>query len=79
MRWSSRPRGLCIRTLSDKALTQTSAGDSGVIAPVPRSRVKPGHGYSSPGYYITLTTCTPEYTSKYRLIVWGKLQSMRPR
>ncbi|MGW6059871.1 class E sortase [Streptomyces sp. NPDC055189] len=63
----------------DKVLAQTSARDSGVIRAVPRSLVKSGHGYSSPGYYITLTTCTPEYTSKYRLIVWGKLQSMRPR
>lgn len=63
----------------DKTLAQTSARDSGVISSVPRSEVKAGHGYSSPGYYITLTTCTPEYTSKYRLIVWGKLQSMRPR
>ncbi|MFI6087382.1 class E sortase [Streptomyces sp. NPDC051218] len=63
----------------DKTLGQTSARDSGVIRPVPRSDVKSGHGYRSPGYYITLTTCTPEYTSKYRLIVWGKLQSMRPR
>ncbi|GAA3121640.1 class E sortase [Streptomyces rectiviolaceus] len=63
----------------DKTLAQTSARDSGVIRAVPRSLVKAGHGYSSPGYYITLTTCTPEYTSKYRLIVWGKLQSMRPR
>ncbi|MFH8485500.1 class E sortase [Streptomyces longisporoflavus] len=63
----------------DKVLARTSARDSGVIRAVPRSLVKAGHGYSSPGYYITLTTCTPEYTSKYRLIVWGKLQSMRPR
>ncbi|MEU6002474.1 class E sortase [Streptomyces sp. NPDC047197] len=63
----------------DKTLAQTSARDSGVIRPVPRSLVKAGRGYSAPGYYITLTTCTPEYTSKYRLIVWGKLQSMRPR
>ncbi|MGW5861941.1 class E sortase [Streptomyces sp. NPDC055239] len=63
----------------DKTLAQTSARDSGVIRAVPRSLVKAGHGYDSPGYYITLTTCTPEYTSKYRLIVWGKLRSMRPR
>ncbi|MFD4476255.1 class E sortase [Streptomyces sp. NPDC058471] len=63
----------------DKTLAQTSARDSGVIRSVPRSDVKAGHGYRSPGYYITLTTCTPEYTSKYRLIVWGKLRSMRPR
>ncbi|RPF33792.1 class E sortase [Streptomyces sp. TLI_185] len=63
----------------DKTLPQTSARDSGVVRPIPRSIVKPGYGYSGPGYYITLTTCTPEYTSRYRLVVWGKLVSMRPR
>ncbi|MFF4356044.1 class E sortase [Streptomyces sp. NPDC001604] len=63
----------------DKTLPQTSAGDSGVVRPIPRSIVEPGHGYSEPGYYITLTTCTPEYTSRYRLVVWGRLVSMRPR
>ncbi|MEV0206287.1 class E sortase [Streptomyces sp. NPDC050788] len=63
----------------DKTLPQTAARDSGVIRPIPRSIVKPGYGYSRPGYYLTLTTCTPEYTSRYRLVVWGKLVSMRPR
>ncbi|MFE7773111.1 class E sortase [Streptomyces sp. NPDC057445] len=63
----------------DKGLPQTSARDSGVIAAVPRSVVKPGYGYGGPGYYLTLTTCTPEYTSRYRLVVWGKLASTRPR
>jgi sortase A len=63
----------------DKILPQTSAADSGVIRPVPRSVVKPAYGYNDPGYYITLTTCTPEYTSRYRMVVWGKLVSMRPR
>ncbi|MGW7362342.1 class E sortase [Streptomyces sp. NPDC054841] len=63
----------------DKGLPQTSARDGGVIAAVPRSVVKPGYGYNEPGYYVTLTTCTPEYTSKYRLVVWGKLASMKPR
>ncbi|MFD3929234.1 class E sortase [Streptomyces sp. NPDC058614] len=63
----------------DKTLPQTSAGDGGVIGAVPRSTAKPAYGYSDPGYYITLTTCTPEYTSKYRLVVWGKLTSTRPR
>jgi len=63
----------------DKTLPQTLARDSGVVRPIPRSTVKPGHGYDEPGYYITLTTCTPEYTSRYRLVVWGKLISMRPR
>ncbi|MGY6023142.1 class E sortase [Streptomyces spinosirectus] len=63
----------------DKTLPQTSARDSGVVRPIPRSIVDPRYGYSEPGYYITLTTCTPEYTSRYRLVVWGTLASMRPR
>jgi sortase A len=63
----------------DKILPQTSASDSGVIRPIPRSIVKPSYGYSQPGYYITLTTCTPEFTSRYRMAVWGTLTSTRPR
>ncbi|MGW7435863.1 class E sortase [Streptomyces sp. NPDC054849] len=58
-----------------KILSQTTERDTGVIAPVPRSLVKADHGYSEPGAYITLTTCTPEYSSKYRLVVWGTLTS----
>jgi sortase A len=63
----------------DTTLRQTSPRDSGVIRPIPRSTVRPGHGYTSPGHYLTLTTCTPEYTSRYRLVVWGKLVSTRQR
>ncbi|MBO1337686.1 class E sortase [Streptomyces sp. VRA16 Mangrove soil] len=63
----------------DRTLGQTSASDGGVIGPVPRSRVVPSAGYGAPGYYITLTTCTPEFTSRYRLVVWGKLSRMTPR
>ncbi|MGC0403071.1 sortase A [Streptomyces sp. SAI-126] len=63
----------------DRTLRQTSARDSGVLRPVPRSTVHPSYGYTAPGYFITLTTCTPEYTSRYRLVVWGRLVSMRPR
>ncbi|MFG2518865.1 class E sortase [Streptomyces sp. NPDC048527] len=74
-----RTRGAVYTYVVDKSLAQTSARDGGVIASVPRSGVVRGAGYSEPGYYITLTTCTPEYTSKYRLAVWGKLRSMRPR
>ncbi|MFE6283213.1 class E sortase [Streptomyces sp. NPDC057877] len=62
-----------------RTLPQTSAHDVGVIRAVPRSLVRPGQGYREPGYYITLTTCTPVYTSRYRLVVWGTLASMRPR
>ncbi|NEC85731.1 class E sortase [Streptomyces sp. SID12501] len=63
----------------DRALPQTSARDDGVIRAIPRSTVRPAYGYRTPGYYLTLTTCTPEYTSRYRLVVWAKLTSMRPR
>nr|WP_229873302.1 class E sortase [Streptomyces cirratus] len=55
-------------------LPETTERDTGVVAPVPRSVVKPEYGYSAPGAYVTLTTCTPEYTSKYRLVVWGTLK-----
>nr|WP_234321095.1 class E sortase [Streptomyces katrae] len=57
-----------------KVLAETSERDTGVIAPVPRSTVRPEYGYGEPGAYITLTTCTPEYTSTYRLVVWGTLR-----
>ncbi|NEA61601.1 class E sortase [Streptomyces sp. SID12488] len=63
----------------DRALPQTSARDDGVIRAIPRSTVRPAYGYRTPGYYLTLTTCTPEYTSRYRLVVWARLTSMRPR
>lgn len=60
--------------LVGQTLAETTERDTGVIAPVPRSTVTPGAGYSEPGAYITLTTCTPEYSSKYRLVVWGVLK-----
>ncbi|MEU9996892.1 class E sortase [Streptomyces sp. NPDC050848] len=56
----------------DRVLAQTSPRDTGVIQPVPRSLVKPSYGYSEPGAYLTLTTCTPEFSSAYRLVVWAK-------
>ncbi|MEV0441951.1 class E sortase [Streptomyces spectabilis] len=55
-------------------LPQTSPGNTAVLGPVP-----PGSGFTKPGRYITLTTCTPEFTSKYRMIVWGKMVEDRPR
>ncbi|MFJ3665960.1 class E sortase [Streptomyces sp. NPDC090106] len=63
----------------DQSLARTSARDSGVLRRVPRSTVHPSYGYTVPGYYLTLTTCTPEYTSRYRLVVWGKLAAVRPK
>ncbi|WP_055495282.1 class E sortase [Streptomyces sp. TP-A0356] len=63
----------------DQVLPETSAGDGGVLRAVPRSTVEPSYGYDRRGYYLTLTTCTPEFTSRYRLVVWGVLASARPR
>ncbi|MFI1437698.1 class E sortase [Streptomyces fructofermentans] len=63
----------------DRTLPRTSPGDTGVIGPVPRSAVHPGYGYGAPGHYLTLTTCTPEYSSAYRLVVWARLAATRPR
>ncbi|WP_420834002.1 class E sortase [Streptomyces antarcticus] len=49
-------------------LRQTSKYNVDVISPVPKES-----GRTAPGRYITLTTCTPVYTSKYRYVVWGEL------
>ncbi|MFF8836549.1 class E sortase [Streptomyces sp. NPDC015130] len=57
----------------DQVLPQTAPRDVGVVRPVPRSLVKPSYGYSTAGSYLTLTTCTPEFSSAYRLVVWAKL------
>ncbi|MCM2427334.1 class E sortase [Streptomyces sp. RKAG337] len=55
-------------------LPSTSPSNVKVIQPVPQ-----GSGFTKPGRYITLTTCTPEFTSTYRMIVWGKMVEERPR
>ncbi|EST29073.1 class E sortase [Streptomyces roseochromogenus] len=57
-----------------RTLPVTSPTNTSVLDPVP-----PGSGFTQPGRYITLTTCTPEFTSKYRLVVWGKMVEERPR
>jgi sortase A len=56
------------------SLPQTSPNNVSVIAPVP-----PQSGFTGPGRYITLTTCTPEFTSTYRMAVWGKLVEDLPK
>ncbi|MEU6481621.1 class E sortase [Streptomyces sp. NPDC047017] len=55
-------------------LPVTSPANVRVLDPVPA-----GSGFTGPGRYITLTTCTPEFTSTYRLIVWGRMVEERPR
>ncbi|MET8434825.1 class E sortase [Streptomyces sp900116325] len=51
-----------------KELPETSKYNVKVLQPVPKEA-----GVKKPGRYITLTTCTPVYTSRYRYIVWGEL------
>lgn len=55
-------------------LAVTSPSNVSVLDPIPK-----GSGFTKAGRYITLTTCTPEFTSKYRLIVWGKMVEESPR
>ncbi|WP_309052530.1 class E sortase [Streptomyces sp.] len=50
------------------SLPQTTKYNVDVLQPVPKES-----GKTKPGRYITLTTCTPMYTSDYRYIVWGEL------
>ncbi|RII11246.1 Sortase family protein [Streptomyces sp. YIM 130001] len=52
-----------------KTLPQTSKFNVDVLDAVPKES-----GAKKPGRYITLTTCTPVYTSQYRYVVWGELE-----
>ncbi|MFD3941510.1 class E sortase [Streptomyces sp. NPDC058579] len=51
-----------------KSLPETTKYNVKVLQPVPKES-----GRSKPGRFITLTTCTPMYTSDFRYIVWGEL------
>lgn len=51
-----------------KTLPETSKYNVDVLDKVPKES-----GTKKPGRYITLTTCTPVYTSTYRYVVWGEL------
>jgi LPXTG-site transpeptidase (sortase) family protein len=51
-----------------KILDQTSKYNVAVTDQIPKES-----GKTTPGRYITLTTCTPVYTSRYRYVVWGEL------
>jgi sortase A len=55
-------------------LPSTPPSNTSVLRPIPV-----GSGFTKAGRYITLTTCTPEFTSTNRLIVWGKMVDERPR
>ncbi|MFE9065914.1 class E sortase [Streptomyces violaceusniger] len=63
----------------ERTLPRTSPADGTVVARVPYSSTHPRYRYTEPGYYLTLTTCTPEFTSRYRLVVWARLRAAAPR
>ncbi|MEU6547299.1 class E sortase [Streptomyces sp. NPDC046859] len=50
-------------------LPETSKYNVQVLGDVPKES-----GKTKAGHYITLTTCTPVYTSRYRYVVWGELE-----
>ncbi|MEU6394245.1 class E sortase [Streptomyces sp. NPDC046939] len=50
-------------------LPETSKYNVDVIDRIPKES-----GKKKAGHYITLTTCTPVYTSRYRYVVWGELE-----
>ncbi|MFJ2828711.1 class E sortase [Streptomyces sp. NPDC087263] len=50
-------------------LPETSKYNVKVLQSVPKQS-----GKTKPGHYITLTTCTPVYTSRDRYVVWGELE-----
>ncbi|QNP71483.1 class E sortase [Streptomyces roseirectus] len=49
-------------------LPETSKYNVKVLSQIPKES-----GTEKAGHYITLTTCTPVYTSRYRYVVWGEL------
>ncbi|MGW7362848.1 class E sortase [Streptomyces sp. NPDC054841] len=55
-------------------LEQTPPSNVSVLDPVPA-----GAGFQRPGRYLTMTTCTPPYSVRFRLVVWGRLVDERPR
>lgn len=55
-------------------IPETPPSNVTVIQPVPK-----GSPFTQSGRYITLTTCTPEFSARGRLIVFGKMVGEQPR
>ncbi|WP_033820254.1 class E sortase, partial [Kitasatospora sp. MBT63] len=55
-------------------IPETPPNNVTVLQPVPK-----GSPFTQPGRYITLTTCTPEFSARGRLIVFGKMTGEQPR
>ncbi|MEU9142495.1 class E sortase [Streptomyces sp. NPDC048349] len=52
---------------------RTLPTDIAVVDPVPRKSP-----FTTPGRYLTLTTCDPEWGHSHRLVVWAELTATRP-
>lgn len=52
---------------------RTLPTETGVVDPVPKRSP-----FTTPGKYLTLTTCDPEWGHSHRLIVWAELTGTRP-
>ncbi|ROR43193.1 class E sortase [Kitasatospora cineracea] len=55
-------------------IPETPPSNVTVLQPVPK-----GSPFTAPGRYLTMTTCTPEFSARGRLIVFGKMVEERPR
>lgn len=58
----------------DREAPSVPIDDVAVLAPIPV-----GSGYTTPGRYLTMTTCTPMYVDTNRLVWWGHLVQTTPR
>lgn len=52
---------------------RTLPTEVGVVSPVPEKSP-----FTTPGRYLTLTTCDPEWGHSHRLVVWAELTGTRP-
>ena len=57
----------------DREAPSVSIDDVSVLAPIPV-----GSGFTTPGRYLTMTTCTPMYVDTSRLVWWGHLVQTTP-
>lgn len=55
-------------------IPMTPPSNVSVLQSIPK-----GSPFTQPGRYITMTTCTPEFSAQGRLIVFGKMVDDRPR
>ncbi|HET9171207.1 MAG TPA: class E sortase [Actinospica sp.] len=58
----------------DREAASVPINDVDVLAPIPV-----GSGFTQPGRYLTMTTCTPMYVDSHRLVWWGHLVRTTPR